>query len=296
MSEQYTISNVIFTSSNVVSNGFNNQLELNLAGSAISLEDCDIALAKMSFYNSVFNINSSVYGNNQFTVLLPYNNSGTLTWYSLNIVLPNGAYNYSDMNNYVQQQLISLGFYLINSTGSYVYPIQISANSVRYACQVDLSPCNSTLPAGWSYPSSGYWSSSAGLPTTAYTPQFVVSSSMSSVFGISVGTYPSSITTTQTSILSNFSPQISPVQSYFLRCSLVVNKFNSSAPDVLCAFTNEGTSIGQLITIMPNEYAWVSVPNQNISKITLTIVDQNFNFVMLQDPKITISLLLRTKK
>ena len=291
----YTTASVILTSKNLVSNGYNNVLELNLPGSAVDLKDSEVALAKLNMYNSCFNINGTVYGNNTFQVLLPYTTGGVLTWYTLNVSLPNGSYEFSDINTYLQNQLVSLGFYLIDSSANYVYPIQISSNSVRYAAQVDLAPTNTTLPSGWSYAKSGFWSGASGLPTTAYTPQFVVSSAMSSVFGITAGTYPASITTTQTTVLSNITPQISPIQSYFLRCSLVNNPFSAAAPDVLTSFSNEGTSVGDLVVISPPEYSWTTIPDQSVSKITLTIVDQDFRFVKIEDPKVVVQLLIRTK-
>lgn len=292
----YTTSSVIFTSKNLVQNGFNNVLELTLGGSAVDLKNCEVALAKLSLYNSVFNINGSVYGNNTFQILLPYNVSGTLTWHTLTITLPPGSYNYSDMNTFIQSQLITLGFYLINGTGQYVYPIQITANSVQYACQFDLSATNTTLPSGWSYATSGFWSSASGLPTTSATPRVVITSSMSEVFGITPGTYPATVSTATTSAVSDFTPQINPVQSYFLRCSLVNNPFSAAAPDVLTSFTDGDTSIGDLISVDPPEYSWVSIPNQSVSKITLTITDQEFRFVQIQDPKIVVQLLIKQYK
>ena len=292
----YTTSSVIFTSKDIVQNGFNNVLELTLGGSAVDLNNSEVALAKLSMYNSVFNINGSIYGNNTFQILLPYNVSGALTWHTLTITLPPGSYNYSDINTFIQSQLITLGFYLINNTGQYVYPIRISSNSVQYACQFDLSQTNSTLPSGWSFATSGFWSNSSGLPSTGPTPRIVITTSMSEVFGISPGTYPSVISTTNTSVLSNFTPQINPVQSYFLRCSLVNNPFTPAAPDVLTSFTDGDTSIGDQISVDPPEYSWVSIPNQSVSKITLTITDQDFRFVRLQDPKVVIQLLIKQYK
>lgn len=292
----YTTSSVILNSKNIVPNSFNNTLELNLAGSSVDLKDCEVALAKLNMFNSVFNINSTLYGNNTFSIILPFTNSGVLSYYTLNINLPNGSYNYSDINAYVQNQLISLGFYLINTQGNYVYPINISSNAVRYACQIDLSTTNTTLPVGWSYAASGFWSSAGGLPTTGNTPRIVISNAMSSVFGISPATYPAALTTTKQSVLSDFAPQISPVQSYFLRCSLVNNVYSAAAPDVLTSFSNEGSSVGDVISINPAEYAWVSIPDQSVSKIVLTITDQDLRFVKIEDPKINIQLLIRAKK
>ena len=296
MASSYTTCSIPFTSKNIVQNGFNNTLEYNLSGSAVDLKDCEITLSKLTMFNSVFNINGPIYGNNTFSIILPYTTGGVLSYYTLDVSLPSGSYDYSVINSYIQNQLISLGFYLINAQGNYVYPLNISANSVRYACQFDLSPTNTTLPVGWSYATSGFWSSAGGLPTTGNTPRIVISSAMSSVFGITPATYPSALTTTKQSILSDFTPQLSPVSSFFLRCSLVNNPFSSTAPDVLTLFTDQGTSVGDQFAVSPPEYAWVSVPDQSVSKITLTINDQDFRFVKIEEPNITVELLIRSKK
>lgn len=286
---------LVFNSSNIVQNGLNNTLRLNLGGNALNLSDMELAVASISQYNSVFNI-TAAYGNNSFTILIPYGSSGTPLTYTLNITLPDGSYEYSDINNYIQLQLINLGFYLIGPSGSYVYPISISANSNRYACEVDLFPVNTSLPTGYSYATSGFWSSASGLSPNAYTPQIVIpSTGFNTITGITAGTYPTSATTsTQTTILSQTTPQISPVQSYLLRCSLVNNIYNV-VPDVLYSYNNQGTSIGQLISVQPAEYFWVDVSNQSTPDITLTICDQNYRPVALQDGNIVITLILKKK-
>ena len=281
---------VVLNSTNVVQNNFNNTFKVDLPGSSVKLENYEMAVSSIQLYNSVFNINSSVYDNNTFSIQIPT----AASFSTINVTLPNGYYSYSDINNFVQKQLIAAGAYLVNSSGQNVYPIQFSANSVYYACQVDLSSCNTTLPGGWSFAASGLWSSLGGLPTTAYTPKIILSSNITSIFGISAGTYPSSSTTTPQSILSDITPQISPVQSYFLRCNVVNNPMNSVS-DVLYSFSTQGTTIGQLISINPNEYQWITLPNQSISSISCTIVDQNYNFCQFQDDNIVIVLLFRKR-
>jgi len=292
----YTTSSVIFTSKNIVPNNFNNTLELTLSGSSVDLVGCDVALGNLTMFNSVFNINGSVYGNNTFRVMLPYGDGGSTQFLDYSFTIPDGSYEFADINSFLQNNLIRLGFYLIDENGKYVYPIQISANSTQYACQIDLAETNSTLPSGWSYAKSGFWVSAADLPTIRYTPRIVIPNSMSSVFGIPAGTYPNAPSIDQTTVVSNIAPQISPVQSYFLRCSLVSNPFSAAAPDVLTSFSNQGTSVGDLITVAPPEYAWITVPDQSVSKITLTIVDQEFRFVAIRDPQIVIQLLIRQQK
>jgi hypothetical protein len=75
-----------------------------------------------------------------------------------------------------------------------------------------------------------------------------------------VDTLPSTNQYTLQSILSPISPQINPVSSYQLRCSLVQNPY-SIPDDVLTTFNTAGTTTGQLVSYQPNEFCWVDVPN-----------------------------------
>jgi len=187
---------------------------------------------------------------------------------------------------------------LINASGSYWYPIQLSANATLYACQIDMALCyNSStgIPSGWSYPSSGLWTNITTLPAALYACQITIPSGMSSVLGFSVGSYPSTTNYTSAySVTSNIIPQIHPISSYFLTCSLVSNPMNAM-PNILTSFTSQGISTSQMINVQPNEFGWLSIPNQSVQSIRFTILDQLYNFVQLQDPQIVIELVIRER-
>jgi len=158
----YKTSLIILNVSNVVQNGYNSFLEASFPGSSVNLKWAEVALGSLSLYNSSFNINSALYANNTFSVKLPYSGG----YSTINFSLPNGYYSYSDINNYIQLQLIAAGAYLVTASGSYWYPLQVSANSALYACQIDFALCYNSatgIPSGWSYPSSGLWTAAGTL-------------------------------------------------------------------------------------------------------------------------------------
>uniref|UniRef100_K3XBH7 Uncharacterized protein n=1 Tax=Globisporangium ultimum (strain ATCC 200006 / CBS 805.95 / DAOM BR144) TaxID=431595 RepID=K3XBH7_GLOUD len=66
-------------------------------------------------------------------------------------------------------------------------------------------------------------------------------------------------------------------------------------PNILTSFTSQGTSISQTINVQPNEFGWLSIPNQSVQSIRFTILDQLYNFVQLQDPQIVIKLVIRER-
>ncbi|DBA01532.1 TPA: hypothetical protein N0F65_004882, partial [Lagenidium giganteum] len=223
-----------------------------------------------------FNINATVYSNNTFSIQVPT----AATYSTINISLPNGYYQYSDISNYVTQQLINAGAYLIDAQGN----------------NIDLLATPTSLPTGYTRPASGLYSAGGGgLPTATNTPKIVLSGNFCNVIGFAAGTYPSTTQTTNQTFLSTYTPQINPVSSYLIRCNLINNKA-MQPPDILTSFSTQGTSVGQLISISYPEYAWISVADGCYNNITLTIVDQDFNYVRFEDPSMLITLLIRDKK
>ncbi len=106
----YKYSSFTANSKNVVNNGFNNTLEVSFPGSIAVFKDTEIALKSLTLYNSSFNINSSLYANHTFSLKIPFSGG----YSTINISLPNGYFSYSDINGYIQNQLIAAGAYLIS--------------------------------------------------------------------------------------------------------------------------------------------------------------------------------------
>ena len=157
---------------------------------------------------------------------------------------------YSDINSYVQQQMITQGLYLIKG-GSNVYFWNIQSNPTLYAGQInEFSVPTLSTYAGLSYtlPSTGKWSGiGTSLPTTnAYTPQTVISNNgFQSIIGLNAATYPPSQQLTTYSISSAFTPTISPVQSLNVHCSLT-NSPLTIPPDYIGNFNPNQVQFGAL--------------------------------------------------
>lgn len=281
------------TRRNVVQNGLNSTLEITFPGSIAAFNNAEVALKSLVLYNSAFNINSGLYSNNTFQIKVPYSGG----YSTVTITLPNGYFSYTAINQYVQSQLIAAGAYLITPTG-YWYPFQLSSNSALYAAQIDLPVCYTSgagIPSGWTYPPTGLWTGAGTLAAIGYTCQVMVPSGISSVLGFDVGSYPAALNQTSAySATSNITPQIHPISSYFLTCSLVNNPMNA-IPNILSSFTTQGTDIGQAIVIEPPEFAWLTIPSQNAQTVRFRILDQDFRPVQLQDPNICLELVIREK-
>jgi len=183
--------------------------------------------------------------------------------------------------------------YLIDSAGKYVFYIQLTENATYYAAQIDFALTPTSLPSGYTQPSTGLYSATGtGLPTVAATPSITIgNSAFGTVLGLSAATYPAS-TAAASSQLSNIIPQVHPSSSYVVRCDLVKNDFDVSG-EVLAAFNRSGSSIGELVSFNPSEYIWVPAHEGQRSTINISIYDQADRPVHFRDTSVSIMLIFR---
>jgi hypothetical protein len=230
-------------------------------------------------------VNSSAYNNTQFSVVIPVGASST----QINITLPNGYFSVTDINSFIQQQLIANGIgYLVDSNENYVYYIELVENPVFYSIQLNCYACPTALPTGWTNP--GAWT----LPSTTRTPQLVVQSTnnFGRLIGFNAVTFPTPTQLTNYSKISDFVPQISPVQSVFLTCNLLQNKY-MSPQNVLYSFTSSGSTFGSIIERAPNFEQWVKVADGDYSSIEVQFLSQDYRPLPIQDVNITVLLLIK---
>lgn len=291
---------LILNSTNVVSNGYNDTYKYSFPVGSVSFKNDQIAVLSVNMYYSWFNINSTTYGNNTFA----YKFNGT----TYTVSLPNGFYSASDINNYLQlNYFIPNKQYLIDSTGNYVYFLTIATNATYYAIQItsfpiiDSSQVNSLKVVDANSPYYGY-TVPASFPyatnsSSRYCPQFVITSTaFGKLFGFTTGSYPSSATTTSTQVnLSSFTPQISPVSSLVMTCSLLHNKF-SNPSTLLYSFSSGSTSFGSIFSAQPSgQLPFVDVQDGTYNDFTIQFFDQDLNRVAINDNNLIILLVVQNK-
>ncbi len=259
-------------------------------GGSATFENAQLALTGLNLYNNVRNINQAAYNNNTFSIIFPT----AATTYTLVVTLPDSRMSYSDINSYVQGLMITAGLYLVNGANN-VYFWSIQENPSLYACQINEFPVPTAVGTYTAPPTGIYSGSGTGLPATAYTTQTVIPSTNN--FGLLVGltaaTYPAAQQTAQYSISSTFTPQINPVQSLNVHCSLVSNNY-TNPPDFLSNINPNAVAYGELFSFQPSTYQWISIPNQIVGQVTIYFTDQLNNLVYFQDSNVTISLSIRT--
>lgn len=257
-------------------------------GSQPTFEKGDkIALDSLSMYYSWSNI-TAANGNNTFQYVWP--SDGTF-----NVTIPDGFYTIADLNSYLQYVMISNKHYLIDASGNYVYYLNFSTNSVRYAVQLDASPLPAELGT-YTYPTgliaAGTWTldNAGGL-----NPQIIIpSTNFRNIIGFNAGTYPSTTSQSTTySKISDFTPQVTPVSSVVVTCSLLNNKY--SIPNNLLYSFAPNTTYGSQINITPPSKTFVDMQGGKVSEFSITFLDQTFKKLNILDNNIVILLTIASQ-
>ncbi len=281
---EYSLFPLIFTQSNLVANTNNSLYRFQFARGINLPKNSKVGVGRISLYYSWFNIKSS-YNNTSFSIKWP--TLATTTTY--NITLPDGNYSIDDINSYLESFCVQNNLYLIDNNGDYVYYFNLSVNTSYYSVQLTSFPVPTALPSGFSAPS-GF----PTFPTTASTPQLVISSSndFGNVIGFNAGTYPSAIQATTYSKLSDTTPQLSNVDTVILTCNLLNNQIDL-APKNLFSFSSAGTNFGNLIQSSPNFEQFVNINSGCYSQIEIQFVSPDNLPLALNDSNIVVELLLK---
>lgn len=275
---------LVINNTQVVDGTDNSQYKYTFPQGGVRFEDCEIAVASINIYYSWFSITSEL-GNNTFDYVW-YDNGGATTY---TVTIPDGFYSISDLNAYLQSEMVSNKTYLLDDVDDYVYYLEFDTNSSLYAVQFNSYAIPTALPAGWSNPGG------ITFPAAATTPQIVIpSTDFRDIIGFSAGTYPSVVQATDYSYTSHYTPQVSPVQSVIMRCSLVKNPY-SNPQDVIYSFAPTGTTFGSIISSSPNELIWCEIQDQYFPDFTITFTDQNFDRLKIQDSNLVVLLVIRNR-
>jgi len=299
---------LILNSSNIVPNTNNSNLVYRFPTSIILKAGQKLALTSFSMYYSTFNITAT----NQNNVL-------KYIWFDGNtytITIQNGFYTVESLNYYIQSVMVVNNHYLKTTTGQYVYFLTLTTNTTYYAVELNSFGLNTTLATanGWTLPAGATWA----IPTIATQyiyPMFeILDNNFQNVIGLAAGYYPlgtaeAKITTNNTTIWaqpttanapygnaavvsfnSTTTPQLSPVASYTITCSLINNKY-SIPNSLLYSFgIPASATFGSYFSIIPPQMSFIDILEGNYNEFSIQILDQNLRPVVIQDPTIVILL------
>jgi len=303
---------IVLNSSNLVDDGQNNKLVYNFPSSVL-FKDTYVAISSVSMYYSWFNIKAA-FGNN----IISYSwNTGTTTTYTLTI--PDGLYEVSALNQFLQFEMIKRSHYVIDSTGNNVYFIELTVNPARYAIQVNTYLVNTAeigtdekyqKPAGWDNATSatvfnpvvtiptqlglllGY---KGGLKTFGNSGNPADDSFIAGTFledGTTAFTPTANISKIQSlgtiSVVSNASPNLQPNSSVLITCSSVDNPYASPSSVIYTISPNVGA--GEIIIEKPPALLWQKLISGTYNQIRIGMLGTDLAPLLIRDPAMTIVL------
>jgi hypothetical protein len=143
--------------------------------------------------------------------------------------------------------------------------------------QLNLFEIPLSLPSNWSNP--GY-----DFPTTLTTPEFYVYDNFSKIIGMNPGSYFESR-------LSDFTPEVSPISSILVTCSLINNHFTNPST-IISSFVASG-KYGSILNIENQNLIFSNIRDGEYHEFDVSFIDQNYQPVHIIDTNIIIYLVIK---
>ncbi len=257
-----------------------NQFRVSLANTT-DLSSFDVSVGQAFVYNAWANISSN-FNNNTFQLTIPTSGASVI----VTLTIPDGGYNISDLNNYLQFWLISNGYYLTNTaTGLNTYYAAFELSPTSYSVQFITYPLPTSLPAGFT--SGGM---TFPLAVNQHYQLTVLPNAFRDLIGFNSGTYPAVPTNvgTQTKV-SDYTPNVATVSVVQMRLSCCNSPFSDNN-QLLHTFASGGVPFGALINASATYDQRVPCSGSH-RDLVLTLTDQLGRPLLLLDKNIIIKLL-----
>jgi len=301
---------LVLNRTNLLDNGKNNTLVYRFPRS-VQFKDAQIAVSQVSMYYSWYNISAAL-GNNTFSYVWP--GYGVRKY----VTIPDGLYEISDINSYLQSQMIANNHYLVNASGNFVYYISIEVNQSRYAVQIntfkvptsaEASAASLTDPSGGSFVFQG-----ANL---AYNPVVEIPAGFNKIIGFDEDfetdpneggsfsvpgnqTYISKSSSNTLSYISHSysgstytagTPDVQPNSSVLINIDKVVNEY--AQPTGILYSVVPNVAIGSLINERPAEYSFAKLTDGIYNELRVQFLGTDLQEISIQDPEITLLLVIK---
>jgi len=305
---------IVLNQSNIVNtDGANNTLVYKFPNS-INFSNHEIAVQSVKVFYSWENINETPLNNNAFQY----------TWYGsagatvVTVTIPNGLYEISQINSYLQFIMIANGHYLINASNQYVYYAEFILSPTAYGVQLNTYPV--PISTGWTQNgATGQWTGNAGTAFAGWTTPLansqasqagwqgfyaqiynpVVSMISSNNFYKIIG-YTNNFTSalnlgnnTNLSYLSTTAPNVQPNSVAFIALSNIANPYAN--PSSIVYSISPSVAFGELITETPPQFCWTQLLQGTYNQLRLQILGNDFQPLTILDPAMTIMLSIREK-
>ncbi len=289
---------IVVNSSNIVQDGQNNKFVYNFPNS-ITIKDKFIAVSRISIYYSWFNITS-----------LMNNNKISYNWNGVNydLIIPDGLYQITNLNQFLQFEMIKNGTYLINNIGENVYYLEIMLNPTRYAVQINSYNFPVSLPSGYSTPSNF-----PGFPTQTFNPTIIIPQYFNQIIGYPINftsnsninnayvppspsidnNYVSKLPDGTLSYLSSIAPNVQPNSSVFVSMSNINNPYSQPSSIIYSITPSNNVSVGEIIDISPPNFMWTKMIDGTYNNLTLQLLGIDNRPIKMNDKETMIMLTIR---
>ena len=245
---------------------------------SVNLKNASVALSQINLFYSWGNINKSLYNNSEFSIIFPDGTVGGSTTYD--VTVPDGNYTIEDLNRYLQKVFIDNRKYLISvSTGNNIYYMELVANPNTYSIQLICYDIPTLLPPETLDPGFSYPTVAGQKPTLV-----IKNNNFGKLIGFNVGNHTTS--------LSQITPQMSPVSSVLVTCSLINNKF-TNPNDVIYSFVSGSTEYGRMLSIQNQDLVYSNIDDGVYTHVSIKFIDNNFNRLNIKDTNLIIYLIVR---
>ena len=296
---------LVLNQSNIVPDGQNNKLTYSFPNSVL-FKNSYVAVSSVSMYYSWFNI-SQLFNNNRFSYT--WTQGTTTTTYD--VLIPDGIYEITTLNTFLQFTFIQNGTYLVNtSSGTNTYYAEFILNPSRYAVQLNtyLVPTSFT---GFTAPINITTGIALVPPTQTFNPALTIPPNLSTIIGFipnfvsssntnnsftppSGDQYVAKNTLTGTiSYISTSAPNVQPNSSILISCSSVDNPY--AQPTSIIYSITPSVAVGSIISEKPPAFMWNKLIDGTYNQLRITILGTNLQPIKVNDPAITIVLVITEK-
>lgn len=273
---------IILNSKNVDPSDFSKYTYKFPRGS-IQLRNASICLSQLQIFFSWRNIDDKLYNNSRFNLIFP-ELDGVVNF---SVKIPDGNYSVEDLNNYLQLFMIRQNKYLVNTTTNQnLYFYEIISNRNTYKVSLISYPVPTSLSQMPGYREGG-GIGSFKFPTTSTSPilQILDNNNFGDLIGFTPGLYSNSSESSKT-------PEMSPVSSLLVTCSLINNKFTSPS-NVLYSFVSGGTEYGRMMSISNQDLQYSKIDDGYYNEVVIKFIAQDFTRVNILDPNLIIYLIVK---
>lgn len=249
----------------------------------IYFKNAEIGISRINMFYSWENINLQHFNNSTFQLSFPEGGANAIR----TVTIPNGNYTIEDLNAFLQQWSITNNKYLYNTaTKKNVYYIELLANPQRYTIQLVLYELPTALPVGFTNPGNMVFPTAAGLRPSLIT----LNNEFPTLIGFAKNTVYNAAETE-----SSVTPEMSPVSSVIVTCSLVNNKL-SNPNNIIYTFVSGSASYGSMLSIGENsDISYINIPEGLHSEVTIKFLSDKKEKLYIKDTSLIIYLIIRIK-